>query len=186
VQHRPDGTPQALVGTDGATTTLDLDAGRLSGITAPDGGRTQIAWGNGRVISTTNPLGSVTRYEYDQAGDLVSITDADSVRTRFERKDLAAGFEVRSVTALGRQWLYRAESADGGVRRTFIAPDGSASTETVDGNGNRKITLPDGSEYNIGAVAGTRWGGDAPILTPVVAKRPDGSTSRRDVKVDLL
>jgi RHS repeat-associated protein len=185
VQHASDGTPQALIGTDGATTTLDLDRGRLTGITAPDRGRTQIAWSNGRVISTTNPLGSVTRYEYDQAGNLTSITDADSVLTRFERKDLSAGFEVRSVSALGRQWLYRAESADGGVRRTLVAPDGSTSTETVDGNGNRKITLPDGSEYTIGAVAGTRWGGDAPILTPVVAKRSDGSTSRREVRVAL-
>jgi YD repeat-containing protein len=188
VQRRPDGAPYALVGTDGATTTLDLDGGRLSGIRTPDGGRTQIAWaqGNGRVISTTNPLGSITRYEYDPTGYLTSITDADSVQTRFERKDLSAGFEVRSVTALGRQWVYRAESAGGGVRRTLVAPDGSTSSETVDGNGNRTITLPDGSEYNIGTVAGTRWGGDAPIFTPVVAKRANGSTSRREVKVALV
>ena len=186
VQRRPDGAPRALVGADGATTALDMDGGRLSGITDPGGGRTQIGWGaDGRVVSVTDPLGSLTRYEYDRAGDLASITDADSVHTRFERRDLAAGFEVRAVTGLGRQWLYRAESVGGGVRRTLIAPDGTTSTETVSSNGNRRITLPDGSEYSIGAVAGTRWGSDAPILTPVVAKRSDGSTSRREVKVAL-
>jgi len=186
VQRRPDGAPRALVGADGATTTLDMDGVRLSGITDPGGGRTHIGWGtDGRVISVTDPLGSLTRYEYDQAGDLASITDADSVHTRFERRDLAAGFEVRSVTGLGRQWLYRAESVGGGVRRTLIAPDGSTSTETVSSNGARRITLPDGSDYSIGAVAGTRWGSDAPILTPVIAKRSDGATSRREVKVAL-
>jgi len=186
VERNPDGTARALVGTDGGTTALAVDEkGQLAKVIDPAGGMTQIEWDGGRVVSRTDPLGGVARYSYDPAGWLTSVKDEDGAVKRYERKVSRDSIEIQVVTALGRHWSYRSQFSSEGLRRTFVARDGSTSTETTDSHGTRKIRLADGTNWEIGAVANPVWGPAAPILTPMVATRPDGVASRREVKYAL-
>jgi RHS repeat-associated protein len=187
VQRSANGTPVVLFGTDGASTSLEVDgSGRLVAIRDPAGDLTQFAWAAGGLVrSQTDALGTVTRFTYDAAGRLGSTTDADGVTQRLARIDISGGFEVRVSTPQGRVTTYRSESVGGGVRRTFIGPDGATTTETTAADGSRAITLPDGTARSIGAVPSPIWGSTAPVLTPDVETRPDKVVSQTEVNQDL-
>ena len=187
VQRDPSGKPQALVGTDGGTTSLELDdKGRLTATTNPAGQQTRITWNTaGLLESETDPAGDVTRFAYDPSARLATVTDADGVVQRFDYKGSSSTFEARVSTQEGRHWTYRAESTTGGILRTFVAADGTTSTELTDARGARVLKRADGTSYTIGAVANPVWGMAAPILSPVVETRPDGVTSRREIKYAL-
>src|SRR5712671_1728394 len=184
VQRDASGTAQSLLGIDGGATRLALNGrGYLVGITNPANETTQIAWNPaGLVESETNPTGDVQRFTYDSSGHLTSAVDADGVMQWYERKGSGDSLEVGIVTALDRHWVYRAESVRGGVRRTFIRPDGTENRQTSDPHGNRVLNLADGTIWNIGAVANPVWGMTSPILTPIVETRPDGVGSQRETK----
>jgi RHS repeat-associated protein len=184
VQRDPKGAPRVLIGIDGGVTALALDnAGHLIGITNPAGETTRIAWNSaGLVESETDPGGGVQQFTYDSLGLLASATDADGVTQRYQRKISRDSLEVSILTALGRQWTYRTESVKGGIRRSFIRPDGTENRQTSDPRGNCVLQLADGTIWSIGAVANPVWGMASPILTPIVETRPDGVTSLREVK----
>ncbi len=182
VQRAADGRPRTLVGIDGGTTTLDVDAtGRLIAVHTPVGSTTQVGWTTGALVtSETDPLGGVTRLAYDAEGRLSSATDADGVVTTWARTELAAGHETRVSSASGRVTTYRTESNGGGVRRTVVGPDGATTVETADAQGGRTIAYADGTSVTIGAAGSMAWGHAAPLLTPVVETRSDGVTSRTE------
>ena len=184
VQRDASGAAQSLLGIDGGATRLALNGrGNLVGITNPAAETTQIAWNPVDLVeSETDPAGDVQRFTYDSSGHLTSATDADGVMQRYERKVSGDSLEVSTLTALGREWTYRTESVKGGIRRSFIRPDGTENRQTSDPCGNRVLELADGTIWNIGAVANPVWGMASPILTPIVETRPDGVTSRREVK----
>ena len=183
VQRSDQGAPTALVGTDGASTSLHLDAnGQLASVRSPGGDVTSISWApGGLVTSETDPVGGVTRFTYDQAGRLAGSTDADGVAQLTARTTSGGAVETRETTTLGRVSTFRTESVGGGIRRTFVGPDGATTTETTGADGARSITFPDGSSLALGAKPSNTWGMSAPILTPQVATRPDGVVSRTDV-----
>ena len=187
VQRDSRGVARALSGIDGGTTTLGIDdSGHLASVSDPAGNATRIAWNAaGLVESLTDPIEAVTRFTYDESHRLATTTDPDGVAQTFETKSSADSFEVRVSTKLGRHWSYRAETAGGGIRRTFTSPDGATSSETVDSNGVRKIELSDGTLFQIGAAPDPVWRMAAPELTPLIQTRSDGVTSRREVKYDL-
>ena len=187
VQRDSNGEPQSLVGTDGGITTLELDGNsHLASVTDPAGGTTRVAWNTaGMVESETDPADGVVRFTYDPSGRLATLTDADGVVQHFDYDVSSSSLEVRVSTPQGRRWTYRAESSSDGIRRTFVAQDGTTSTETIDSHGARVLKLADGTNYNIGALSNPLWGMAAPILTPVVETRPDGVTSRRQIKYDV-
>ena len=184
VQRDASGAAQSLLGIDGGATRLTLNSrGYLVGITNPADETTQIAWNPVDLVeSKTDPAGDVQRFTYDSSGHLTSATDADRVMQRYERKVSGDSLEVSILTALGRQWTYRTESVKGGIRRSFIRPDGTENRQTSDPRGNRVLELADGTSWSIGAVANPVWSMASPILTPIVETRPDGVTSRREVK----
>ena len=187
VQRTDDGAPTALIGIDGASTSLQLDAnGQLVGVRSPGGGATSISWApGGLVTSETDPVGGVTRFSYDQAGRLASSTDADGVAQLTARTTSGATIEISETTTLGRVSKFRTGSTSGGIQRTFIGPDGATTTETVGADGTRSITFADGSTLTLGAEASSTWDMSAPVLTPQVATRPDGVVSKTDVAEDL-
>ncbi|HKS68369.1 MAG TPA: RHS repeat-associated core domain-containing protein [Candidatus Acidoferrales bacterium] len=187
VRRSPDGTPTQLIGTDGATTGLEVDAtGRLIAVTDPAGNTTHVAWGSeGLVASETDPLGAVTRFAYDDSGRLASATDADGVVERFDRMASAGKVKIEISTALGRRLAYRAESVSGGIRRTLTTADGAASTETTDSHGSITLNAAGDASWTIGTVPSPVWGMVAPLLTPVLETRSDGVISRRELKNDL-
>ncbi len=94
-------TQQRLTSTDPLHRTTAYtydDAGRLSGVTLPDGSTSQVTYGEvglpvrmvdptgavwhnayderGNLLTATDPLGGISRYAYDDAGHPVSVTDA--------------------------------------------------------------------------------------------------------------
>ncbi len=73
VQRDSHGTPQALVGIDGATTQLDVDGtGHLVQVSEP-GGAVHLAWSAGGLItSETDATGAVSRFAYDGSGRLTA------------------------------------------------------------------------------------------------------------------
>jgi RHS repeat-associated protein len=183
VQRSSQGVPTALVGTDGAQTSLGLDSnGQLASVRSPNGATTYVTWApGGLVTSETDPLGNVTRLTYDQAGRLTSSMDADGVGQSATRTATAASITILETTILGRVSTFRTESAGGGTRRTFIGPDGATTTETTNADDSRSITFSDGTTLALGAKASSAWGMSAPVLTPAVATRPDGVVSRTEV-----
>ena len=187
VRRTSSGAPTSLIGIDGAVTSLTLDrGGHLIEVVDPATRATGITWGTGGLVTAeTDPLGGVTKFQYDGSGRLVSSTDADGVAERLSRTTIAGGVEVRVTTALGRVSVFRAEHAGGGVRLTDIAPGGATTAETIAGNGSRSLSLPDGTRHQIGAVPSVVWGLAAPLLTPDVETRPGGVTSRTTVSEDL-
>ncbi|HZQ21875.1 MAG TPA: RHS repeat-associated core domain-containing protein [Terriglobales bacterium] len=187
IRRDTSGVAQALVGIDGGTTRLVVDGSEhMTAITNPAGERTAIAWNSaGLVESETDPAGGVQRCTYDSAGRLASATDADDVIQQYERKTSSDSLEVRLSTAMGRHWTYRVESAGGGIRRSFIRPDGTQTIQTTDSRGNRSLKFSDGTTWTVGAIANPVWGMSSPTLTPIVETRPDGVSSRREVKYSL-
>ena len=187
VKRGSDGSPSALVGIDGGSTTLNLDpSGRLVAVRDPAGGTTTLTWtGNGLVGSETDPMGGTTRYIYDQTGRLSGETDPDGVAQQWTATTSPTSDEVKVVTTLGRTSTYRSEAVDGGIRRTYTGPDGVTTTETTASDGVRSLVLGDGTKRTIGIAPSSAWGPDAPVLSPDVTTRPDGVESTTTIAQDL-
>ncbi len=183
VVRAADGTAQTLTGLDGARTSLQLDsAGRLTAVTGPAGQTTSIAWGPGDVVtSSTDPLGGIQRFTYDQNGLLVGWSDADGVTYQYTRTATPTSAEVDVTTALGRVTKYRTESTGAGTTRTIVLPGGATTTETTAADGSISVVQPDGTKRMIGAEPSAGWGLQAPVPTPDITVRPDGVTSKTEV-----
>jgi RHS repeat-associated protein len=187
VRRAPNGTPIALVGIDGAVTSLTLGpSGDLVALRGPGGPTTKLAWQAGGLVSTeTGPGGGATHFHYGPGGFLVSETDPDGVTQRLSRSGTSASGEVRDTTELGRVSTYITELSGRGVRRTYIAPGGATTTEVTQSDGSLSLSLPDGTISTLGAVPSTGWGLSAPVLTPIVTTVRAGPTSRTEVDQHL-
>jgi RHS repeat-associated protein len=187
VKRANDGTPTALVGLDGGTTSLDLDtSGELADLRDPAGNTTVLTWVAGGLVSAeTDPMGGTTHFIYDQAGRLAGLTDPDGVAQQWTHAGTSTSDEVTATTTLGHVSTYRTESVADGIRRTYVGPDGATTTETMSADGTRSIALPDGSTRTIGMTPSAVWGLSVPILSPDVTTRSDGTISTTDIAQDL-
>jgi RHS repeat-associated protein len=187
VQRASNGAPTALVGIDGAVTSLSLDrSGDLVGLRGPAGRTTKLAWQSGSLVTAeTDPMGAVTHFRYGSGGLLVSETDPDGVTQQLRRSATSSGVEVRVTTELGRVSTYYTELFGSGVRRGYIAPGGAITTETTQADGSFSLSLPNGTTSILGEVPSTGWGLSAPVLTPIVTTAPNSPTSRTEVHQHL-
>jgi RHS repeat-associated protein len=184
VERSPDGTPVRLVGPDGATTTLAVDAnGHLQWTADPMGHYTLLSTTQGGLVTELiDTAGGATRFGYDDAGRLVAITDPDGVTSRFERVETPGErVVIRGFSALGRVASYQVERTAGETLRSYTGPDGTTTRMATGASGQREIHLPDGTSISLGAEPDPRWGLQAPIPTPLVERRPDGVERRVEI-----
>jgi RHS repeat-associated protein len=187
VRREANGTPTALLGTDGAVTSLTFDqSGNLVSLRGPAGTTTRFTWQPGGLVTAeTDPTGAVTHFRYGAGGLLTAETDPDAVTQRLSRSATSTAVEVRVVGELGRVSTYATKLSGSGIRRTYTAPGGATTTETTQSDGSFSLSLPDGTTSIVGAVASSVWGLSAPVLTPIVTTVPHGPTSRTETKQHL-
>ncbi|HTW08321.1 MAG TPA: RHS repeat-associated core domain-containing protein [Acidimicrobiales bacterium] len=187
VRRASSGAPTALVGVDGALTSLSLGpSGDLVALRGPGGPTAKFTWQSGGLVtSETDPMGAITHFRYGSGGLLVSQTGPDGVTQHLRRSAMSTSVEVRVTTGLGRVSAYYTELFGSGVRRRYIAPGGAITTETTQADGSFSLSLPDGTTSTVGEVPGTGWGLSAPVLSPVVTTAAGSPTSRTEVHQDL-
>ena len=170
VERSTDGAPRGLVGASGATTGLALDGnGHPRWVEDPAGRAVLLSsTRTGLVTVYVDAAGGTTTYGFDDTGRLTSLMDPDGVTRRYERTDAAGRIEVRVSTPLKRVATYGVEQAAGGVKRTYVAADGTTTEITTDVSGQRAIGFPDGTRITLGAQPDPRWGLGAPLPTPMV------------------
>ena len=119
----------------------------------------------GRLVSRTDPLGRTTAWSYDHAGNLTAITRPDGSRATASYDD--AGLPLLVTEPGGAAWRQDYDAAGNLLRRT--APDGAVTRYAYDARGHLAgVTDP------LGAV--TRVTCDAAGL-PVEVTGPDGSVT---------
>ena len=117
----------ALRSSDGHAVTFEYRGGVLVGAHRPDGG---------------------CRYQHDDHGRIISIHDADGVRTVANRYD-DTGRVAEQTSQFGRVTTYRYDATDGeapGVTTTVTGDDGIAISMTHDPQGNL-VAMIDGDGH---------------------------------------
>lgn len=183
VTRDTEGRSIRLVGMAGAETLAVVDeSGDLTALAATSGTDLRIMPGEwGLIDAWDTAAGHRTTYTYDQAGRLASSTDPDLVTRRFERVDIAGGFEVQDTSALGRVTTVRHEALAGTSLRTVTAPSGLMTRLEVAPDGARTVAYPDGTVVSVGNQPDPRWGDAVSIPTPYVERRPDGTEHRGNI-----
>lgn len=75
----------------------------------PEGGRTELTWAGSLLRRVSDPVGVTLGFDYDDHGDLVSMTDAVGGRARLERD--RAGRVIAAVTPSGARTAYHYDAA---------------------------------------------------------------------------
>ena len=111
--------------------TYRYENGCLSFMTDALGAVTRFAYNEyGQMVRKTDPAGGVTLYEYDKCGQLLKTTDANGKIT--EAVYDGNHRKVAAVDANGTSYTY-----DGNLKNTAVTlPDGNVIQYTYDGEGN--------------------------------------------------
>jgi uncharacterized protein (TIGR03437 family) len=130
-----DGRLTAMVDRNGNTTTLTFSGNDLTLITDAVGRSIRLDYSNRRVISATDPLDRVWRYEYDGANRLIKVTDPLGGATKYEYGQfnrLASVTDKRNVVIKQVSYAGARVSqqvfADGGVERYDYGLSGDSLT----------------------------------------------------------
>jgi len=171
-----------LVGIAGAETLAFVnERGDLTSLSTTTGDLSIIPGSWGLIDAWESAAGNRTTYTYDQAGRLATSTDPDGVARRFERVDVAGGFEVHVTSALERVTTTRHETFSGAAVRSVTPPSGLTTRLEIAPDGARTLAFPDGTVVSVGNQPHPRWGIRAGIPTPYVERRPDGSQHRQEI-----
>ena len=181
IQRSPAGTPQAIVGPFGQTTTLELDPnGYLASVTDPEGNQSTMGYSfEGLLTSFTNARGFTSTMSYDPEGLLEVDADVVGGSHTLDRTDSGLQHTVTRTTALGRTTTYDVDPASqgGSYVKTVTDPAGLQSTLTIRPSRDTYSALPDGTLVTSGEVADARFGlNGAPIPSRSTAL-PSGLTS---------
>ncbi|MEP7020336.1 MAG: RHS repeat-associated core domain-containing protein [Pseudonocardiales bacterium] len=182
VQRSATGTPVGLVGADAARTTVFLDAGGyLADVSDPSGAATHMVTSpRGLVQSEADPASHLTEFSYDKVGRLSSVKDADGRVRALSYRASENSTEIRVTTATLVS-IYRFDRIDSStMRRSVTTADGATTTMTTS-DGTRRLALPDGTTFTTDSKPDQRWGSQAPLLTPVVEARSDGTVRRTEI-----
>ncbi len=175
------GNPTAIVGPDGGTTVLAVDAnGFLAGVTNPAGDAVGLAsTDDGLLTSLVDPRAGTTTFTYDGDGRLIGDTDPALHTQTLARDTLPGGFEVTRTSPLALETRSRVERLPTGIeRRTVTAPDGTSarSDRSIDG-GAVTITSPDGTTLTHVASPDPRFDMAAPTTAKQTLRLPSGLES---------
>jgi RHS repeat-associated protein len=153
---------------DGATTTYEVtESGNVSATTDPLGNVTRSEYDSRNQLTTQiDPLGRITRYAYDSVGNITTVTRPDGSQAHAEYDDRG----LLTTLAAPDETIWRQEHDALGNRTALIAPDVTVTRFAYDPAGHlASITDP------VGAV--TRVENDAAGL-PVAVTSPMGSPTQ--------
>lgn len=129
---------------DGDVTTYAITGtGQIAAITDPIGKVSRTEYDErGRVTVRTDPMGRVTRYAYDERGNQISVTNPDGHESHVEVDE--ACLPVRITGPDGGVWLQAFDKNGNLTERT--APDGSVVKYGYDSRGHlAEVTSADGT-----------------------------------------
>jgi RHS repeat-associated protein len=166
--------PTGIVSPYRQTTSLKVDGnGYLSQITDPAGNKVQLVHSTtGLLTSMTDANGNPYSYRYDSLGRLQKDSDPAGGSTTLTRTDIATGYQVAKVTALGKTSTFQTTfSSTAGISSSqsftntwpCCVPQATRSEIQATNKLWENESLSDGSSYNTTLGPDPRWGIQMPI-----------------------
>jgi RHS repeat-associated protein len=156
------GDPVALQATGTSPMTFSVAGGQLVAVGYPDGGTVQLDPGNqGLLAGITDASDLRTGFGYDENGRLLSRTDPAGTITTYQRA--VQGGAATVTTSVGGARVATDTVASAGGAITFSHTDGSGVTSTVLSSGTDRTVTAAGRSTTISLAPDPHWGMDAPI-----------------------
>lgn len=180
VERAADGSLRYLIGQNDTRTAASVDsAGRLGAIGQPDARILGISYiGQGLVASSQRTGRGAVTYAWNDAGRLTKATDPDGVWRGLVSEIRDGSTTVTVTDPNGGAAILRSERTGDVLRRTFTDTDGTVTELEARADGSTRLVEADGTVTTIGAAAHPRWGLTAPLRTPLVETRPNGTEYR--------
>lgn len=153
------GNPTSLSVTGTSPMALTSTSGRLTGVFFPNGDNVQLSAGsNGLLGSITDWNGLTTSYAYDVNGRLTSSFDPTGAVTRYTRTDATNTATVTTSNPSGTSTSDSVSLSDGST--TYTHRDADGTTSTVVAAGATRAVTSGGATTKITLAADPRWGAD--------------------------
>lgn len=166
----------------GSTSTTTYDGqGRVSSSTDPLGRRTSFTYVLPRTVLTTDPIGRTSRRVYDQRGRIVREGTPSGATTTYAY-DAASGLRTSVSDPMGDTTRF-SYTADGWLA-SDTDPNGRTQVNTYDADGNlvevrgRRSASPDATEHRW-RYTYDRWFNRVKDVSPPTAASPDGEVTTR-------
>jgi RHS repeat-associated protein len=148
-------------------------------VTNPAGERMSFTYDeNGLLLSSRDPRGGESHYQYAGFGSLVQAQDRAGANKTLVRTNGSNGlYFVNLTSGSGRQTRYQMQRFDSGAR--FVArrdPSGEITVNSWEQDGSQKTFLPDGSSVSLTPAPDPRWGLIGPIAGSSRISTPSGLT----------
>jgi RHS repeat-associated protein len=180
IQRDATGRPTGILSPGGQLTTLAVNGnGYLSQVTASGGTQVQAAYTSGGLMtSLTDPRGNPHTFTYNALGRLIKDQNPAGGFTDLVRTDLTDGFQVATTTAMGRTTIYKVQNLGSGNQlRTNTDSAGLVTTESIQTDGTRITTFPDGTVMTAVMGPDPRFGMLVPLQTQLTVTTLTGPTS---------
>ena len=180
VDRAQDGTIRSLVGPGDTRTAAVMDgADQLAAVGRPDGTILGVAYVEHGLVANWQATGrGQVSYVWDDSGRLTKATDADGVWLELDSEIVDGSTTVILSDPNSGAVTLRSERTGDVLKRTLTDADRTVTQLETSADGSTRLVEPDGTVTTIGAVAHPRWGLAAPVRTPFVETRPDGTEYR--------
>ena len=171
------GAPLAIVSPQGQRTSLTVGKqGYLASVSDPAGNTIRCAYSDdGLLTEIAGPLGHEYRMTYDVEGRLIRSSDPEGGFMALTRDTFENGFNVRTVSAMGRTNEIQVEEyGASSQRRTFTSPDGVQSLMTRKSDGTLVGELASGAVASSQTGPDPRFGMQAPVRKSRIITLPSG------------